>query len=228
MLVFPKRTRSPLIIWCSAALAFAAWHSLGPAAQAQASAPPKSIIVLGDSLAAGYGLDPDESFPAILQQKINEHGWNFKVLNAGVSGDTSAGGLRRLDWVLKSDSAILIVELGGNDGLRGIAPAETKKNLRQIIQRARRKAPHLEVILAGMQMPPNFGAEYTAKFKALFVDLANEEQLPLIPHLLDGVGGIAGLNQSDRIHPTANGQKIVAQNVWTVLQPILAKKSGRP
>lgn len=181
----------------------------------------KTIVVLGDSLAAGFGLDPSEAFPALLQNKINDSHLNFTVVNAGVSGDTTAGGLRRMDWLLKRKMDVLIIELGGNDGLRGIAPATTRTNLQSIIDRARQKYPQVQIILAGMQMPPNMGEDYTREFKSIYPELAKQNHTALIPFLLEGVGGHPELNQADHIHPTAEGDKIVAENVWKVLKPIL-------
>jgi acyl-CoA thioesterase-1 len=197
---------------------------------AEASPPAQSlrvILVLGDSLAAGYGLDPAEAFPALLQEKIDAKGWPDKVVNAGVSGDTTAGGLRRLNWLLKQKIDVLILELGGNDGLRGIPPESTKANLQAIIDRMRQKYSGVQVIVAGMQMPPNMGADYVARFADVFPSVAKENKAMLVPFLLEGVGGRTELNQSDRIHPTAEGQKIVAENVWRVLRPILEPNSDK-
>jgi acyl-CoA thioesterase-1 len=188
-----------------------------------ASAPAKTILVLGDSLAAGYGLDPSEAFPAILQKRITAAGLNFTVVNAGVSGDTSSGGLRRIDWSLKRRVDVLLLELGGNDGLRGIPVGLTQTNLQAIIDRTREKYPHVEVILAGMQIPPNMGLDYTASFAKIFPELAKANQAALIPFLLEGVGGRPELNLPDRIHPTAAGHEIVADNAWKVLKPVLEK-----
>ena len=184
------------------------------------------MVVLGDSLAAGNGLDPSAAFPAVLQKKINDAGWKFHVVNAGVSGDTSAGGLRRLDWLLKRRVDVLVIELGGNDGLRGLSPAALKKNLQSIIERTRQRYPAAQVILAGMKMPANLGS-YAAEFERTYLDVAKESDVPLVPFLLEGVGGNPDLNLPDRIHPTAEGQKILAENVWTVLKPVLAKIAGR-
>jgi acyl-CoA thioesterase-1 len=193
--------------------------------RADSTAPPerKTIVVLGDSLAAGYGLDPSEAFPALLQSNIDAAGWNFKVVNAGLSGDTTAGGLRRMDWLLKRKMDVLVVELGGNDGLRGISPASTRTNLQAIIDRARQKYPQIQIVVAGMQMPPNMGDEYNQAFQKIFPDIAKSNQAALIPFLLEGVGGHPDLNQPDHIHPTAEGDKIVAENVWKVLTIVLQK-----
>lgn len=187
------------------------------------SEPTTTVVVLGDSLAAGYGLDPSESFPALLQKKIDAAGLKFTVVNAGVSGDTSSGGLRRIDWLLKRRVDVLVLELGGNDGLRGIPVGVTKTNLQAIIDRTKQKNPRAQIVIAGMQMPPNMGADYTTSFAKLFPELAKANNAALIPFLLEGVGGKPKLNLPDMIHPTAEGQKIVATNVWNVLKPVLEK-----
>lgn len=183
----------------------------------------KNLLVLGDSLAAGYGLEPEQAFPAQLQQEIQKAGLNFKVVNAGVSGDTSAGGLRRIEWLLRQKTDVLLLELGGNDGLRGIQPEATKTNLQGIIDRAKKKYPEMQIVIAGMKMPPNMGPEYGKRFENIFPQLATENKALLVPFLLEGVGGRPELNLPDRIHPTAEGQKIVATNVWNVIQPLLQK-----
>ena len=187
------------------------------------SEPTTTVVVLGDSLAAGYGLDPSESFPALLQKKIDAAGLKFTVVNAGVSGDTSSGGLRRIDWLLKRRVDVLVLELGGNDGLRGIPVGVTKTNLQAIIDRTKQKNPRAQIVIAGMQMPPNMGADYTTNFAKLFPELAKANNAALVPFLLEGVGGKPELNLPDLIHPTAEGQKIVATNVWNVLKPVLEK-----
>lgn len=183
----------------------------------------KTVVVLGDSLAAGYGLDPSEAFPTLIQNKIDDAHWNFTVVNAGVSGDTSAGGLRRMDWLLKRKIDVLVIELGGNDGLRGIEVSATRTNLQAIIDRARQKYPQVQIVIAGMQMPPNMGEDYTRAFRAIYPELAKANGAALIPFILEGVGGHPELNQADHIHPTAEGDKIVAENVWKILRPILEK-----
>lgn len=178
----------------------------------------KRIVVLGDSITAGYGLDPQEAYPALLQKKIDAAGLPYTVTNAGVSGDTTAGGLRRVAWAFGKGADVLIVALGGNDGLRGISPEQTEKNLAGIIDKAREKNPGIKVVIAGMQMPDNMGAEFTEKFKGLFAKVAADKKTALVPFLLEGVGGNDALNQNDRIHPTAEGQVKVAENVWKVLE----------
>ena len=186
-----------------------------------ALAEPKRIVILGDSIAAGYGLDPDESYPALLEKKVEAAKLPYRVINAGLSGDTTAGGLRRIDWISKQPIDILVLELGGNDGLRGIPVSETRTNLQGIIDRTRQKYPTAKIVIAGMKMPANLGPTYTADFEKLFPDLAKKNNLPLVPFLLENVAAKPELNQPDRIHPTAEGQKIVAQNVWSVIEPLL-------
>jgi acyl-CoA thioesterase-1 len=189
--------------------------------------PVQTILVLGDSLAAGYGLEPSEAFPALLQEKIEANGWSFKVVNAGVSGDTTAGGLRRLNWLLRQKVDVLVLELGGNDGLRGIPPSTTRSNLQAIISRTREKYPAVQVVVAGMRMPTNWGASYVQEFESIFPAVAKEHNAALVPFLLEGLGGVRELNQPDRIHPTAEGQKVIADNVWRVLEPLLGGKGSK-
>ena len=195
-----------------------------PAAKAATAARPR-IAVLGDSLTAGLGVAKAASYPSLLQEKLDAAGLDFEVVNAGVSGDTSAGGLARLDWALDGDVRVLIVALGGNDGLRGLPPAELQANLAQIIERA--QARGITVILAGMEAPPNYGRDYIVAFHTIYPALAAKYRVALVPFLLQGVGGIADLNQADGIHPTAAGGRIVADNVWAVLKPI-AEARRRP
>ncbi len=207
------------------ALVTACWLAMG-ALLVAAEAERKTVVVLGDSIAAGYGVEAGESFPDLLQKRVVEKKLPWEIVNAGVSGDTTAGGVRRIPWLLKRRVDVLVIELGGNDGLRGLAPEQTRENLEKIIGLAREKYPDVKIILAGMQMPSNMGAEYTKQFSALFADVAKTKQTELIPFVLEGVGGKAELNQPDRIHPNPEGHKIVAQNVWAVLEPVLlAKKS---
>jgi acyl-CoA thioesterase I len=208
------------------AIACSGGHSNDATASQAAPAPaPKTdderpkIVVLGDSLTAGLGLLEIQSYPHLLQQKIDAVGYQYEIVNAGVSGDTTAGGLRRLDWSLQEDVRILIVALGGNDGLRGLPVTEMKQNLTQIIETARAK--HVAVILAGMEAPPNYGADYAASFRQVFRDLAKQYRLPFVPFLLDKVAGRAALNQADGIHPNPQGAAVVADTVWTVLKPLL-------
>ncbi|WP_127846260.1 arylesterase [Psychroflexus aestuariivivens] len=185
----------------------------------------KVILCFGDSITAGYGLDdPDQAYPAILQEKIDSLGLNYEVINSGVSGETTAGGKRRIDWILKQDIDIFLLELGANDGLRGVDLSETKRNLQAIINSVQKQSPGTKIILAGMQLPPNMGETYTSEFKQLYQELAKTNDLAFIPFILKDVGGIESLNQSDGIHPTAEGHEIVAQNVWEVLEPMLGGK----
>ena len=183
--------------------------------------------MLGDSITAGFGLDRDQAYPAILQQKLDAAGLPFSVVNAGVSGDTTAGGVRRVDWALGPGADVLIIALGGNDGLRGISPKQTEENLREIIKRARAKAPEISVIIAGMEMPGNMGKEFVEQFRAVFPRVAAETSAALVPFLLEGVGGVPELNQADMIHPTPEGQKRVAENVWKVLEKVLKRETAK-
>jgi acyl-CoA thioesterase-1 len=181
----------------------------------------KTIVFFGNSLTAGYGVDPSEAFPALVQEKIDSLQLPYKVVNAGLSGETTAGGRSRIDWILRQPVDIFVLELGGNDGLRGIPIAETSKNLQAIIDRVREKYPHVKIILAGMQVPPNMGKNYASAFRVVFQQLAANNQIDLIPFLLENVGGISYLNQADGIHPNPEGHRIVAENVWKVLQGLL-------
>jgi acyl-CoA thioesterase-1 len=183
------------------------------------------VVVIGDSITAGYGLDPAHAYPAILQKKIEAAGLNYDVVNAGVSGDTTSGGLRRVDWALSKGADVLVVALGGNDGLRGISPKQTGTNLLGIVEKAKSKVPNLAVVIAGMQMPANMGKQFVEEFSATFPRVASETNAALVPFLLEGVGGVTELNQPDLIHPTAEGQKRVAENVWRVLEKVLRSKS---
>lgn len=180
------------------------------------------IVAFGDSLTAGLGVAQEEAYPARLQRRLDERGLRYRVINAGVSGDTTAGGLRRVDWVLKSRPEFVILELGGNDGLRGLNLQQTKANLAEIVQRC--QAASVKVILAGMKLPPNYGADYIKGFEAIYPALAKRYRLTLIPFFLDGVAGSASLNQADGIHPTSEGYRIIADKVLETLAPLL---SGR-
>ena len=188
-----------------------------PATTAAPSRP--RIVALGDSLTAGLGLTPDEAYPALLQKRLDREGFAYEVVNAGVSGDTSAGGLRRVDWALDGDVKILIVALGGNDALRGLPVEQLRQNLSEIVERARQR--EIKVVLAGMEAPPNFGAAYTAAFRDVYRDVARRYDTVLLPFLLDGVAGLSDMNQNDGIHPTAAGARKVADNIWVALQPLL-------
>lgn len=193
--------------------------AVAPPVDRQARAAKARVVFLGDSLTAGLGLEQAEAYPTLIQQKIDGAGLPYEVVNAGVSGDTSAGGLSRLDWALEGDVKVMVVALGGNDGLRGLPAAELKKNLATIIERA--QAKQITVILAGMEAPPNFGRDYITAFRDIYPALAEQYKLPLIPFLLQNVAGIERLNQRDGIHPTAEGARIVADTVWSVLRPTL-------
>jgi acyl-CoA thioesterase-1 len=197
-----------------------------PEVPADPDAPPARprIVAFGDSLTAGLGLLEQEAYPAVLQRRIDAAGYPFEVVNAGVSGDTTAGGLRRLDWALEGDVKVVIVAFGGNDGLRGLGVAQMKENLTAIIRQSRERGA--VVILAGMEAPPNFGQEYASAFRQAFRDVALSERVLFIPFLLDKVAGQRELNQSDGIHPNRRGAEIVAETVWTVLEPLLDQMSG--
>lgn len=183
------------------------------------------MVFLGDSLTAGYGLAEEQAFPALLEARMREAGLELPVVNAGVSGDTTAGGLSRLDWILRQRVGVLVVALGANDGLRGVPPAETRRNLAQIIERG--KAEGARVLLAGMKLPVNYGPQHRSDFEAIYPELARRYDVPLVPFLLEGVAGVARLNQTDGIHPTADGQRIVADVVWPVLEPVLREAVHR-
>jgi acyl-CoA thioesterase-1 len=182
---------------------------------------PKMVLFIGDSLAAGYGLQASQAFPSLIQQKVDALNWNFKVINAGLSGDTSAGGLRRIDWLLRGRVDVLVLELGGNDGLRGIDLASTRANLQGIIDKVKAKNPRVKIVIAGMMVPPNLGQDYSRRFQQMYPELARANQAVLIPFLLEGVAGDSKLNLPDGIHPTAEGHKLVAETVWKHLRPVL-------
>ncbi|WP_336517233.1 arylesterase [Pollutibacter soli] len=181
----------------------------------------KTILFFGNSLTAGYGIEPSQAFPALIQKKIDSMQLPYQVINGGVSGETSAGGNSRIDWILRQHIDVFVLELGGNDGLRGIPVDETKKNLQSIIDKVLAKNPSTKLVLAGMQIPPNMGQDYIGAFKNLFPELAKKNNMAFIPFLLEGVGGEPDLNQRDGIHPNEKGAEIVAGNVWKVLQPEL-------
>jgi len=188
-----------------------------------AETPGKSLVFLGDSLTAGFGVQPTEAFPALVAEKIRVAGLPFEVQNAGLSGDTSAGGLRRIDWLLQRPIDVLVIELGANDGLRGLDLKSMKANLQAIIDKAKAKNSSVKIVLAGMQVPPNLGPEYAAGFQRVYAELARDNNAALVPFLLEGVGGQRELNQADLIHPNAAGHRIIADLVWRTLEPILRK-----
>jgi acyl-CoA thioesterase-1 len=179
------------------------------------------VLFLGDSLSAGYGLPAEDAFPALVQERIEAAGLAYRVVNAGASGDTSAGGLRRIEWLLRQPIAVLVLELGANDMLRGQDTSTLRENLRAIIEKTRAAHPDARVVLAGMRAPANLGRDYVARFEAIFPALARETGAALIPFLLDGVAADPELNQPDGIHPTAAGHRVVAETVWRTLEPIL-------
>ncbi|MGH7964559.1 MAG: arylesterase [Candidatus Binatia bacterium] len=181
----------------------------------------KIIVFFGDSLTAGYGVAQAQAFPALIQEKIDAQGWNFHIVNAGLSGETTAGGLRRIDWLLQRPINVFVLELGANDGLRGVDPEVTKRNLQAIIDRVKGKYPQVKIVLAGMQIPPNLGRNHVTRFREIFPELAQANEVALIPFLLEGVGGRPELNLRDGMHPAPAGYRLVAENVWQVLEPVL-------
>ena len=181
----------------------------------------RTVLFYGDSLTAGYGIDRDQAFPALIQARIDSLGWDFEVFNAGLSGETSAGGLRRIDWILRQKVDVFALELGANDGLRGIDLTDTRSNLQGILDRVKAKFPDVVLIVVGMQLPPNLGPDYTAEFKELYPGLAEQNGAALIPFLLEGVADRPELNLPDGNHPTVAGHKIVADNVWAILGTLL-------
>lgn len=184
-------------------------------------AKPKVILFFGDSLTAGYGLSPEEAFPALAEKQLVKNGKNVKIVNAGLSGETSAGGLTRIDWVLRQPIDVFVLELGANDGLRGLPIDQTKKNLQAIIDKVKVKNPNVKVLITGMMVPPNMGSAYTTQFTAIFPELAKKNNATLMPFLLEGVAGDEKLNQADGIHPNIEGHKIVATNITKALSPLL-------
>lgn len=215
----PARNVWPRLIWLSllSLLACVQYARAAPDAK-------RTIVFLGDSITAGFGVELAEAYPSLIESNLLAARLPYQVVNAGVSGDTTSDGLRRMDWLLRRPIDILIVALGGNDGLRGIAPDVSRKNLQGIIDKARKRYPEVQVVVAGMQMPPNMGEEYTRGFREIFSEIASGNRAALIPFLLADVGGIPELNQPDHIHPTPEGHKKVAANVWKVLLPLLKKE----
>ena len=183
---------------------------------------PPNILFYGNSLTAGLGVDSDDAFVTLIQNKIDEIGKNYKCINAGLSGETTAGGNNRINWVLRNNNpTIFVLELGGNDGLRGIDPKSSKQNLQSILDAVKTNNADTKILLAGMEAPPNMGADYTASFRSIYSELSKENEIPFIPFLLDRVGGIKELNQADGIHPNEKGQVIVAENIWKYLEPMI-------
>jgi len=200
-----------------------------PPADQHATVPPPaesgpSIVFLGTSITAGLGLDPSQAYPAVIQRRLDSLHLRYQVVNAGVSGETSAGALQRIDWLLRQKPAILVIETGANDGLRGQDPGSTKANIQHIIDRVRDQSPGTRIVLAGMRTLPNMGGRYLGEFVKIYPDLARANRVPLIPFILEGVGGVDSLNQADGIHPTPAGQRIVAENVWQVLGPLVTPR----
>ena len=216
--------------YCWIGLSLAALMGCGgeSAERAAAAAPPVAegergrVVFLGTSLTAGLGLDPDNAYPALIQRKIDSAGLPYTAVNAGVSGETSAGALRRIDWVLREPAAVVVIETGANDGLRGLDVDTLRANIQGIIDRANRQVPKPRIVLVGMRALPNYGFAYARRFREVYGELAEQNDLPLVPFLLDGVAGVGSLNQGDMIHPTAEGQRVIAETVWKVLQDVLA------
>jgi len=200
-------------------------HDAEPAGDAAGRAPRPRIVFLGDSLTAGLGLPRDQAVPSLIQARLDAEGYGYEVVNAGVSGDTSAGGLSRLDWVLDGAVAILVVELGANDGLRGLPVSQMKSNLSQIVGRAKQRG--ITVILTGMEAPPNYGPAYTSEFRKAFRDVADEHDVLFVPFFLDGVAGVSAMNGPDGIHPNAAGARVVERTIWRVLEPVLNQGASR-
>lgn len=188
-----------------------------------AELPPRTIVFFGDSITAGFGLEEpaEQAFPALIQKRLSAAGRTWRVVNAGLSGETTSGGLRRVEWVLRQPVDVFVLELGGNDGLRGIEPAVSRQNLQGIIARVRAKYPAVKILITGMQMPPTLGPDYTRDFAGIYPELAEKNHVALLPFLLDGVGGSSELNQGDGIHPNAEGHRKVAETVWMHLLPLL-------
>ena len=194
-------------------------------AVAEEKAGKRTILFLGDSLTSGYGLSAEGAFPAVIQAKIDSLGLGYEVVNAGISGETTSAGLSRMNWMLKRRIDVLVIALGANDGLRGVPLKVTRQNLQAIVDSSRKAYPKVNVVLAGIQVPPNLGPEYTSEFKEIFPELAAKNKVALIPFLLEGVGGIQEFNLADGIHPTVAGHRKVAENVWKVLGPLLSDDS---
>jgi acyl-CoA thioesterase-1 len=186
-----------------------------------------AILFLGTSLTAGYGIDPELAYPALIQKKIDEAGLGYRVISAGVSGETSAGALRRVDWLLRQPVGVLVLETGANDGLRVLSPDTLRANIQGIFDRARKLQPSVTLVLAGMRIPPNYGRAYSQQFESIYPELARSNGATLIPFLLEGVGGVNALNQPDGVHPTEAGQRQMAETVWRVLESVLEGRERR-
>ncbi len=216
-----RRAKTPHLISLTAMMMLL-WPIAVDAASPSASDTRPRIVAFGDSLTAGLGVQADESYPAQLQRRLDDLKYPYRVINAGVSGDTTAGGLRRVPWILNNKPELVILELGANDGLRGLSIDQTKNNLGQIVKQLREAGA--AVVLAGMKLPPNYGEDYTTRFEAIYPALAQEYHLPLIPFFLEGVGGASSLNQADGIHPTKEGYEIVVEQVLKVLKTVLSER----
>jgi len=213
--------------WVALGLAACAADDRAPAGD-DAPAPPAAgergrVVFLGTSLTAGLGLDPGQAYPALIQRRIDSAGLPFEAVNAGVSGETSAGARRRIDWLLRQPVSVLVIETGANDGLRGLEVDSLRANIQAIIADARKLSPPPAIILVGMRAPPNMGLGYTRRFREVYRDLAEKNDVALVPFLLEGVAGVSSLNQSDMIHPTAEGQRRMAETIWKVLEPVLRR-----
>jgi acyl-CoA thioesterase-1 len=187
----------------------------------------RSILFLGTSLTAGYGIDPEQAYPALVQNKIDAAGLDYRVINAGVSGETSAGALRRVDWLLQQPVSVLVLETGANDGLRGLPPDSLRANIQAIFDRVRGLQPSARLVLLGMRVPPNYGRWYSEQFQSVYPELAKANGATLVPFLLENVGGVSALNQPDGVHPTVAGQRRMAETVWRVLKPVLTEERER-
>jgi acyl-CoA thioesterase-1 len=219
------KTKLFLLLLCGQLACSLVWSAFSPAAAVNPQVP--RVLVMGDSIAAGYGLEPNQAFPAQLQHLADARGVKVEVVNAGLSGETSAGGVRRVNWLLKQPVDIFLLELGGNDALRGLALDETEHNLLEIIKRVRERYPSVKIVLAGMKAPPNLGADFTDRFEGIYPRVAKATGATLIPFILNGVGGVPEMNQPDGIHPTAEGQSIIAETVWSSLEPLLLTSAQR-
>jgi acyl-CoA thioesterase-1 len=210
-----------LAVWLTSCSASTEKKQAEEGNQVVATTANKTILFFGNSLTAGYGIDPEESFAGRIQTRLDSMKKEFRVINGGLSGETTAGGLSRLDWFLEEEPYLFVLELGGNDGLRGIALTETKKNLLAIVDKVQAKYPNTKIILAGMQIPPNMGKEYTEEFKAIYPAVAKEKNIELIPFLLEGVAGNPDLNLPDGINPTAEGHRLVMETLWPYISKAL-------
>ncbi|MBI3805667.1 MAG: arylesterase [Nitrospirae bacterium] len=215
------RLKRKVVFWVLAVLLFGGSGVSPAVARAQGAVRERVIVAFGDSLTAGLGVAPNEGYPAVLEQKLRAAGYSYRIINSGVSGETTAGGLRRVDWVLRSRPDLVILELGANDGLRGLDLGETEKNLAAMIERLQKTGA--VVILAGMKLPPNYGRGYTEGFEKIYPRLAARYHLTLIPFFLDGVAAQSNLNQADGIHPTAQGYRIIVDRIWPVIEPLLKR-----